>query len=86
MEQGLLLAQGVSGRVLDALGRIVGATARMLREAGHALTPPGQGPPVAPTAAFARRAFAETAGATSPDAPPEQEGEWDQVDELFRGG
>ncbi|MGO9960918.1 MAG: hypothetical protein ACLP50_33905 [Solirubrobacteraceae bacterium] len=86
MEQGLLPAQGVSDRVLEALGQIVGETARMLREAGRALTPPGQGPPAAPTPAFARRAFAEAAGATSPEAALEPEGEWDQVDQLFRGG
>ena len=44
MEQGLLPAAGVSDRVLDALGRIVGETAQALRDAGRALTPSGEGP------------------------------------------
>ena len=86
MEQGLLPAEGVSDRVLDALGQIVGETAQALRDAGRALTPPGEGPPAAPAAAFARRAYAEPAGAPSPGAQPPPEGEWDEVDELFRGG
>ena len=59
MEQGRLPAQGVSDRVLDALGRLVGETAQALREAGRALTPPSKGPGAAATAAFARRAYAE---------------------------
>ena len=63
MEQGLLPAQGVSDRVLDALGQIVGETAQALRDAGRALTPPGEGRPAAPAAAFARRASAEPAEA-----------------------
>ena len=36
MEQGTLPADGVSDRVLDALARIVGATAQELRDAGRA--------------------------------------------------
>ena len=36
--------QGVSDRVLEALGRIVGETAQALRDAGRALTPSGEGP------------------------------------------
>ena len=55
MEQGLLPAQGVSDRVLGALGQLVGETAQTLREAGYALTPPSEGRAAAP-AAFARRA------------------------------
>ena len=85
MEQGLLPAAGVSDRVLEALGRIVGETAQVLRDAGRALTPSGEGP-AAPAAAFARRAYAEPAGAPSPGTQPSPAGEWDEVDELFRGG
>ena len=44
MEQGLLPAAGVSDRVLDALGRIVGETTQALRDAGRALTPAERGP------------------------------------------
>ena len=84
MEQGLLPAAGVSDRVLEALGRIVGETAQALREAGSALRPPSEGPAAAPAAAFARRAYAEAA--PPPEAPAAQEAEWDEVDELFRGG
>ena len=84
MEQGLLPAAGVSDRVLEALGRIVGETAQALRDAGRALTPSGEGP-AAPAAAFARRAYAEPAGAPSPGTQPPPAGEWDEVDELFRG-
>ena len=86
MEQGLLPAEGVSDRVLEALGQIVGETAQALREAGRALAPPGEGPAAAPAAAFARRAYAEAAGAPPPRRPAADEGEWDEVDELFRGG
>ena len=84
MEQGLLPARGVSDRVLEALGKIVGETAQALRDAGQALTPPETGRAGAP-AAFARRAFAEPTGAAPPGAPPPHPGEWDEVDELFRG-
>ena len=84
MEQGLLPATGVSDRVLEALGRIVGETTQALRDAGQALTPSGEGP-AAPAAAFARRAYAEPSGAPSPGTQPRPSGEWDEVDELFRG-
>ena len=84
MEQGTLPAAGVSDRVLDALGHIVGETAQALREAGRA---PAAGPPGATSQAFARRAH--TPGAApmraSAASPPET-GEWDEVDRLFRGG
>lgn len=86
MELGLLPARGVSDRVLEALGRLLGETAQSLREAGRALAPPGEGTPGAPATAFARRAHAETPGAPSPGPTPVPEAEWDEVDELFRGG
>ncbi len=84
MEQGLLPAQGVSDRVLGALAQLVGETEEALREAGRALTPAGEGPAAAP-AAFARRAYADSAGAAPPGVQPTGEDEWDVVDELFRG-
>ena len=91
MEQGSLASEGVSGRVLDALGAIVGASAETLRRAGENLAEGvSAGERVDP--AFTRRASApEDAGAApappaSPGARPEQEPEWDEVDELFRGG
>src|SRR5205807_4553891 len=85
-EQGLLPADGVSDRVLEALGQIVGETAHVLREAGRALAPPSQGPTAAPAVAFARRAYAEAAEAPTPAVASAGESEWDEVDQLFRGG
>jgi hypothetical protein len=86
MEQGLLPAQGVSDKVLEALGQLLGETRQALREAGRALTPSGQGPAKAPATAFARRAYGES-GVAQPDAAPvPPQTEWDEVDELFRGG
>lgn len=85
MEQGLLPAAGVSDRVLEALGRIVGEPAQALRDAGRALKASGEGPAV-PAPAFARRAYdAEPQGLPSPGDEPQRAGEWDEVDELFRG-
>ena len=84
MEQGTLAAAGVSNRVLEALGQIVGETAQALREAGGA---PVGGPAGAPPQAFARRAHTPGAAPMRASAarPPET-GEWDEVDRLFRGG
>jgi hypothetical protein len=86
MEQGRLPAEGVSDRVLDALGQLVGETAQALRVAGRALTPSGQGPAAAPASAFARRAQSESRAAEDTAAPAPPQAEWDEVDELFRGG
>ena len=85
MERGTLPSSGVSDRVLEALGRIVGASAAVLRAAGTLAAPP---PPPAP-AALARAAapaadFAAAApagGSAEAAAPPR-----DEVDELFTGG
>jgi hypothetical protein len=86
MEQGSLPAQGVSDRVLEALGPIVGETAQRLREAGRSLGPPGTGAP-APRSAFARRASGDGEATPAPGGPPSPgTAEWDRVDELFRGG
>lgn len=86
MEQGTLPAQGVSNRVLDAIGQIVGENAQALRDAGRSL---GEGPAPAPAAeAFARRASAEASAATSQTGAPKPRDRpaWDEVDQLFRGG
>jgi hypothetical protein len=91
MEQGLLPADGVSDRVLGALGEIVGASAETLRRAGAAIAPPaGAGP--AEQAAFARTALPDPAyegmeSPTAPTGPADHPADaWDEVDELFRGG
>lgn len=86
MEQGILPASGVSDPVLDALGRLVGEPAEALREAGRAIraAEPGGG---AAQAAFARRAYTEaTAAQPAAEMPSPGTVEWDEVDQLFRGG
>jgi hypothetical protein len=86
MEQGILPAQGVSDRVLDALGQIVGETAQVLREAGRSLGPPRPQTP-APESAFARHATGEWDSNPESAGPPSSgTEEWDRVDELFLGG
>lgn len=89
MERGLLPAAGVSDRVLDALGRIVGESAQALRDAGRAI---GSSDESASSAlAFARIAEPDPALAeltAGPEAPAlTQPGdERDEIDELFTGG
>ena len=86
MEQGLLPSEGVSDKVLEALGGILGRSAEALREAGTAASPGGaaSSPPAAP-------AFARTTRADQEAAPPAEaaaglpDERWDEVDELFRG-
>ena len=81
MEKGLLEPAGVSERVLTALSEIVGVSVERLRAAGRTLPPP---PSSAPT-------FARAASRSQMAAPPALRSrsapqEWDEVDELFRGG
>jgi hypothetical protein len=91
MEQGLLPSSGVSPRVLERLGEILGVSSASLRQSGQALEIEAAS---ADDAVFARTAQ------PSPDwqlehaesAPPPgaagagREAEWDEVDRLFRGG
>jgi hypothetical protein len=89
MEQGLLPSAGVSNKVLDALGGIVGASADFLRQAGR---PIGEGRLSDERVVYARLAFPDERFAADEEAPaaPRSPGapaeEWDEVDELFRGG
>lgn len=86
MEQGLLPARGVSDRVLEALGQIVGETAQALRQAGQSLRAAPPPIPPAAAAAFARRAYTDAEASGEPVAAQGiPAGEWDEVDELFRG-
>jgi hypothetical protein len=87
LEQGLLSPQGVSPRVFEALGSILGASAERLRAAGAGISAgpdDGQASP-----AFARQAmpasldYAARSPASPGTAPAEED--WDEVDRLFRG-
>lgn len=89
MEQGLLPAAGVSDRVLDALGRIVGRSAETLRRAGRALVGSGQHE-AGPAAVFARVAnpdaeFADESAEITALHARESE-QHDFVDDLFTSG
>lgn len=82
MEQGTLPSAGVTRRVLDALGPVLGETAEALRKAGQSLNPSAG-------LASADGAFARTGdGSVGPPRPTVEgdSGGWDEVDELFRGG
>jgi hypothetical protein len=89
MEQGLLPEPGVSETVLEALGKIVDSTASALRKAGQM---PAPGPPRSDEGAVFARA---TYGAPAAEGPADESEpaarergaqEWDEVDQLFRGG
>ncbi len=88
METGDLPSTGVSQRVLEALGAIVGESADALRRAGRAVG--GAADASAPGAVFARTARTQPQAMTSaPAAGPADPGtgdEWDEVDDLFRDG
>jgi hypothetical protein len=91
MEQGELPADGVSDKVLEALGKLVGVSTATLRQAGERLTQDLGAPPGTQAApgVFARK------GVPDPDYMPARvdasrespaEDEDDEVDRLFRGG
>jgi len=86
MEGGGLPSEGVSDRVLAALGQIFGQTTEALREAGRSFGEPAAGAP--PQAAFARTADAQAdlSAPVSEELSEESPGQWDEVDRLFRGG
>ena len=85
MELGLLPAGGVSDRVLDALAKLLRTTAAELRDAGRTLGDGVRTP--AQAEAFARITHVEETGTpVHAMAPPAEEEQPDDVDELFRGG
>jgi hypothetical protein len=88
LEQGMIPADGVSSRVFDALGSVLGESADRLRASARRMTEGAGGP--SGGAVFARVAspapdLAADAGLGSP-ARQEEDGEWDEIDELFRSG
>lgn len=87
MEHGTLPSDGVTDRVLEALGSILGETAQALREAGHALTPSGSAGSMDDRLVFTRLAFDsdQAIDANVAEAPGvASSGESDAVDDLFR--
>jgi hypothetical protein len=98
MERGQLPAGGVSGRVLEVLGEIVGESAARLRELGETLVPGGGGSVVETEmadAAFARTAAPDPAHMPAPAESPGDEAavrarragaDRDEIDDLFTGG
>jgi hypothetical protein len=85
MELGLLPAGGVSDKVLEALGKLLGVTAAELRDAGATIGA-GLGSGATQAEAFARTAsITDQAPATPPDSTSGSHEQWDEVDELFRG-
>jgi hypothetical protein len=94
METGRLPSEGVSNRVLQALGEIVGESAERLRAAGSVTTAGGGEDQVSRRVAFARTAAhkpefdaetREAAPAAAASAEPAED-EDDLVDRLFTGG
>jgi hypothetical protein len=90
METGALPAEGVSNRVLDALGGLLGETRERLRAAGAAAGTIGESDV---RVSFARKAMSdeafEIADMSVPAgevAPAQPDSEADRVDELFTGG
>jgi hypothetical protein len=84
MEVGTLPASGVSQRVLDALGRILGESGDALRQAG---TETAGGGPASEQVAFARTAPAADFDVEAPAVHERREPDgdsWDEVDDLFR--
>jgi hypothetical protein len=83
MEQGTLPAAGVSDRVLQALARVVGVTAQLLRDAGRSAG--GAAPGAAGAVAFARVASPDPqyVEAVAPSAPASERAPRDEIDELF---
>lgn len=91
METGLIDPDGVTDRVLEALGALLGTSARRLRDAGRAIAPLR---PALDAAAYARTAAPDPELAQS--APPPAAGDGDEragddgtaavVDALFTGG
>jgi hypothetical protein len=100
MERGRLPARRVSQRVLEALGPLLGQSADALRRAGEGISAAAGPSPSGGASAFARaaprgsetppagkRVREEPSGSPPPASPDERAGEeWDEVDQLFRGG
>ncbi len=83
MERGTLPGEGVSDRVLEALGRVLGVAAERLREAGRAAG--GAAPGRSASVAFARVGSPDPEYAEPPGAEPAPATPPDAIDALFTG-
>jgi hypothetical protein len=95
MEIGRLPSEGVSDRVLGALGELLGESAATLRAAGSAISAGEDREQVATMVAFARTAIRDPAYAAEADesgtlelasGPPVSSQAEDALDRLFTGG
>jgi hypothetical protein len=87
MEHGLIPSEGVSDRVLEALGQIVGQSKEALRRWGMPFMGEGPAEAAAPAAAFARVDVLWDATAPGEvEARVPDTDEWDEVDRMFLGG
>ena len=92
MEHGELAPAGVSRRLLDGLARLLGVAQDELEGAGD--LGGWQTPPAAAASAIQFRAAPSAAEAIREDLevladalmPPTDGEDWDEIDELFRGG
>lgn len=83
LETGQLEAAGLRRPLLEALGQMLGESADALREFGSRLGPPAPASQ-SPGIVFGRQAHGPNEAPRSAPAPDRTE--WDEVDELFRGG
>lgn len=88
METGTLPPEGVSNRVLEALGEILGESAERLRAAGRALSPGAEGDALELSYARTGRLDSRYAAAAAADegTVEHDRSEPDRLDELFTGG
>jgi hypothetical protein len=87
MEHGLLPAEGVSPRVVEALAGIVGSSADVIRRAGEAVTEgTGAGGEVFARKALVNEDYALEARMASPAEPAAAPPRRDEIDELFTAG
>jgi hypothetical protein len=85
LEAGELEPRGLSGRLLDALGRLLGVPRDDLEAAG-AFGGPAAAPALFRAEGPAAEALREDLDVIADALAAPGAGEWDEVDELFRGG
>lgn len=86
LEQGLLPPAGVSSRVFDALGSILGESADRLRASARGLAEAAGGPAEGEVFARVTLSAPELRQEVELEDRVSEQGEWDEIDELFRSG